>query len=131
MDTEERRRRLRGCVETAASLVCCTGIELGLFGEVGEALGKVGNEEETDDSLKIRSSPSFAVRLTCLSLVAIRKMVYDNRRQLREVTNISLDGIAHLQTDYGYSQNTMALMAVAQRVDDYLTMAWGPIVDLH
>ena len=131
METEERRKRLRGCVETAASLVCCTGIKLGLFGEVGEALSEVGDKEKTNDPSKIRSSPSFAVRLTCLSLVAIRKMVYGNRRRLREVAKISLDGIAHLQTDYGYSQDTMALMAVAQRVDDYLTMAWGPVVDLH
>ena len=31
MDTKERQRRMRGCVETAASLVCCTRVELGLF----------------------------------------------------------------------------------------------------
>ena len=131
LDAEERRRRLRGCVETAASLVCCTGIELALFGEVGEALSEVGAKEKSNSPLTIRSNPLFAVRLTCLSLVAIRKMVYDNRRRIREVAKISLDGIAHLQTDYGYQQDTMALMAVSQRVDDYLMMAWVPVVDLH
>jgi len=34
LDTKEGRRRMRGCVETAASVVCCTRVEPGLFGEV-------------------------------------------------------------------------------------------------
>jgi hypothetical protein len=126
-----RTRRMRGYVETAASLVCCTGVELGLFGEVGEVLSEVGDKEKTNNPLRIRTSPSFAVRLTCLSLVAIRKMVDGNRLRLQELAKIALDGIAHLQTDYGYQQDTVALMAVAQRIDDYLTQAWAPVVDLH
>ena len=130
-DTAIARRCLRGCVETAASLVCCTGVKLSLFGEVGEVLSAVSDKEKICDPSKIRLSSSFAIRLTCLSLVAIRKMVYDNRRRLREVAQISLDGISHLQTDYGYRQDAMSLMATAQRVDDYLTMAWRPVVDLH
>jgi hypothetical protein len=126
-----RTRRMRGYVETAASLVCCTGVELGLFGEVGEVLSEVGDKEKTNNPLTIRSSPSFAVRLTCLSLVAIRKMVDDNGLRLQELAKFALDAIAHLQTDYGYHQDPMALMAIAQRIDDYLTMAWAPVVDLH
>ncbi|KAF8489090.1 hypothetical protein F5888DRAFT_1809093 [Russula emetica] len=129
MDTGIGRRRMRGYVETAASLVCCTGVDLGLFGEVGEVLSEVGDKEETNNPLKIRSSPSFAVRLTCLSLVAIRKMVDDNG--LQELAKFALDEIAHLQTDYGYHQDTMALMVIAQRIDDYLTRAWASVVDLR
>jgi hypothetical protein len=124
-------RRMRGYVETAASLVCCTGVELGLFGEVGEVLSEVGDKEKTNNPLRIRSSPSFAVRLTCLSLVAIGKMVDGNRLGLQELAKIALDGVAHLQTEYGYHQDTVALMAVAQRIDDYLTRAWALVVDLH
>jgi hypothetical protein len=128
-----RTRRMRGYVETAASLVCCTGVNLCSFGEVGEVLSEVGDKENTNNPLRIRSSPSFAVRLTCLSLVAIRKMVEGNRLRLQELAKIALDGIAHLQTEYGYHQDsdTVALMAVAQRIDDYLTQAWAPVVDLH
>src|SRR6202000_2090013 len=47
VDTEERVKRTRGCVETAASLVCCTQVELGLFGEVGGGLGALGDKEWT------------------------------------------------------------------------------------
>jgi len=36
MNEEERRRRVYGCIEIAASLVCCTDVQLGWFGEIGE-----------------------------------------------------------------------------------------------
>ena len=72
MDTTERRRRMRECVETAASLVCYTRVELGLFGEVEKVLSKVlsklGDKEKTNNTLTITSNPLFTVRWTCLSL---------------------------------------------------------------
>ncbi|KAF8489081.1 hypothetical protein F5888DRAFT_1212178 [Russula emetica] len=132
MDTMERRRRMRGCVETAASLVCCTGVELGLFGEVekelSKGLSKLGYEERTNDPLTIISNPLFAVRWTCLSLVAIWKMVDAN--MLKEGAKFALDGFARLHTDYGIP-DTMALMDIAQRIDRYLMKAWASVVDLH
>jgi hypothetical protein len=127
MDTKERRRRIRGCVETTASLVCCTGVEPGLFGEIGEVLGELGDEERTNDPLTIRSNPSFTVRWTCLSLVAIWEMIGDSRLQV--LAKFALDGIARFQTDYGGS-DTIAL-TTAQRIDDYLKKAWRPVLDLH
>ncbi len=69
-------QRMRGCIETTASLVCCAGVGLGSFGEVAEVLSKVGENEKTNDSLTIKSL--FTVRWTCLSLVAIRQKVTDN-----------------------------------------------------
>ena len=123
-DTEERRRRMRGCVETAASLVCCTEVDLGLFGEVGEVLSALGDKERTNDPSTISSNPSFAVRWTCLSLVTIWKMVNGNR--LQELAKFALDGIAYSQPDYG----TTALTA-AQRIDNHLKKAWAPVADLH
>jgi hypothetical protein len=131
MDTGKgHTRRMRGYVETAASLVCCTGVELGLFGEVGEVLSEVGDNEHTNDPSKIRLSPLFAVRLTCLSLVAIRKMINDKGLRLQELAKFALDGIARLHTDYGIPDTT-ALMAIAERIDGYLMKAWAPVFDLH
>jgi hypothetical protein len=130
-----RIRRMRGYVETAASLVCCTGVEVGLFGEVGEVLSEVGDKEKTNNPSKIRSSPLFAVRLTCLSLVAIRKMVDDNGLRLQELAKFALDGFArlHVATEYGIIgiPDTMALMDIAQGIDDNLMKAWASVVDLH
>jgi hypothetical protein len=126
VDTKERRRRLRVCVEAAASLVCCAGVRLDLFGEVGEVLSEIGDKEWTKDPLTIRSNSSFTVRWTCLSLVAIWKSLDDNRVQ--ELAKFSLDGIARFQTDYD-RPDTVALTA-AQRIDDYLKRAWASAVDL-
>jgi hypothetical protein len=47
---KEQRRRMRGWVETAASLVCCTDVEPGLFGEV---LSEQGNKDRKNDALTI------------------------------------------------------------------------------
>ena len=124
MDSEERRRRMRGCVETAASLVCCTEVELGLFGEVGEVLKQLsalGDKEGTNDPSTININPSFTVRWTCLSLVAIWKMINSNR--LQELAKFALDGITYSRLDDVGSTD-------AQRIDNYLKKAWAPVVDL-
>ena len=123
MDPKERRRRMRGCVETAASLVCCIEVELDLFGEVGEVLSALGDKERTNDPSTISSNPSFTVRWTCLSLVATWKMVNGNR--LQELAKFALDGITYSQPDY----NTVALTA-AQRIDGYLKKSWESVMDL-
>jgi hypothetical protein len=128
MDVKERQRRMRGCVETAASLVCCTRVELGLFGKVEKILSKLGDKERTNDPLTIISNPSFTVRWTCLSLVAIWKIVDANT--LQELAKFALDGFARVHTDYGIP-DTMALMAIAQRIDGYLMKAWASVVELH
>ncbi|KAI0276110.1 hypothetical protein BGY98DRAFT_1098383 [Russula aff. rugulosa BPL654] len=100
MDTKERQRRMRGCIEAAASLVCCAGIKLESFGEVVEVLSDVGDKEQTNNPLSIRSSPLFTVRWTCLSLVAIWKIVDAN--MLQELAKFALDGYARIHTDYEY-----------------------------
>ena len=131
MDKGERRRLMRGCVGTMASLVCCTRVELGSFGEVETVLSKVlsrlGVEEQTNGPSTIISNPMFTVRWTCLSLVAIWNIVSTNR--LQELARFSLVGIARLHTEYDIPDMT-DLMAIAQRIDDCLTQAWESVVDL-
>ncbi len=60
--------------------------------------------------------------------MALWKIVDADR--LQESAKFALDGIARLQTGFG-SPDTMALMAIAERIDDYLTRAWALVVDLH
>ena len=126
-DTKERRMHVRGCVETAASLVCCTELKLSLFGEVGEVLSALGDKERTNDPLTIRSYPSFTVRWTCLSLVAIWEMVDGN--VLQELAKFALDRIARFQG--GQDDSVSKALKAAQRIDDYLKEAWARVVDLH
>ncbi|KAI0285600.1 hypothetical protein BC826DRAFT_1051381 [Russula brevipes] len=109
-----RRRHLYGCVETAASLVCCTDVQLGWFGEIGEVLSELGYNERTNEPLTIRSNPSFIVRWTCLSLVAIGQMVMR---------------IARFQPDYG-SPDVAALKG-AEKIDGHLRVTWEHVEDVH
>ena len=127
MDTTERRMHVRGCVETAASLVCCTGLELDRFGEIGEVLSELGDKEGTNNPMTIESNPMFTVRWTCLSLVAIWKTLDD--KKLQEWAKFALDRIVRFQEGHGDTV-TKALKA-AQRIDDYLEKAWAPVVRLH
>jgi hypothetical protein len=130
MDAKDRRRRMRLCVETVASLVCCTDVELGLFGEVGEVgevLSDLGDKERTNDPLTTRSNPSFTVRWTCLSLVAIWNMLDSN--EVQQLARFSLDGIARFQTGHG-GPGATALTA-AQEIDDDLERGWASVVQLR
>jgi hypothetical protein len=49
---EARRSHIRGCIETAASLVYCTEVQLRCFGEVGKVLHNVGYTEGTKERLR-------------------------------------------------------------------------------
>jgi hypothetical protein len=128
MGSKVQRTRMRRCIETAASLVCCADVKLDSFEDVAEVLNEVGDKERTNDPLTIMSNPLFTVRWTCLSLVTIWKMVDAN--MLQELAQFVLNGFTRLHTDYGIP-DIMALMAIAQRIDGYLMKSWAPVVDLH
>ena len=131
MDTDARRRQMRGCVETVASLVCCTEVDLYLFGEVGEMLSALGDKERTNDSLIISSNPSFTVRWTCLSLVAIRKMV--NVDKLQVSAKFALDGIDRLGIVYlqpNYDTTGLRSVTSVRRIDGHLKNAWEAVEDI-
>ena len=68
------RRRTRACIETTASLVCCAEAELAQFGDIVKVLGDIGRDQNMREFL-VAKDQSFAVRCTCLSLVAIRPIL--------------------------------------------------------
>lgn len=68
MDTDARRRRMRGCVETVASLVCCTEVNLDSFGGVGKVhrqLSPLGEKERTHDPFEPVICRAFDMPLAC------------------------------------------------------------------
>ena len=129
MGSKVQRTRMRGCIETVASLVCCADVKLDSFGEVAEVLSKVGGKEQTNKSLSIRSNPLFTARWTCLSLVAIRQIVNDEK--LQELANMALDGIAHFQTNLGSRDTVKMALTAAQKMDEDLKKAWEAVLDLR
>ena len=129
IDSKVQRTRMRGCIETVASLVCCADVELDSFGEVADVLSKVGDKEQTNNLSSIRSNPLFTVRWTCLSLVAIKQIVDDKQ----ELAKLALDGLAPYQTDLDLcNQDTEAMaLTAARKMDNDLRRAWEAVLDLR
>jgi hypothetical protein len=129
MYSKVQRTRMRGCIESAASLVCCADVKLDHFGEVAAVLSEVGAKEQTKDSSLIKSNALFTVRWTCLSLVAIKQMVDNN--QLQELAKLALDGIAPFQTNTDRRDTVEKALTATQKMDDDLKKAWEAVLDLR
>jgi hypothetical protein len=129
MDSKVQLMRMRRCIETAASLVCCAGVELDSFGRVAEVLSEVGDKEQTNNSSSIISNPLFTVRWTCLSLVTIKQIVNDNR--LQQLAKLTLEGITPFQTNLGSRDTVTMALTGAQRMDYDLKKAQEAILDLR
>ncbi|KAI9431896.1 hypothetical protein H4582DRAFT_1212524 [Lactarius indigo] len=87
---EARHRRMRACVEAAASLVCRVDYQLDWFGEVGKVVSEIGQIEKIN-SPTTTSGTSFVVRWTCLSLVDIQQKLGKNR--LRVLAGYAVNGL--------------------------------------
>ena len=79
MNKEARRRRMHGCTEAAAFLVCRTDFRL-------------GRTERINDVPTTKANTSFAIRWTCLSLVAIpsRQMVMVEGNRVRGLSGLAV-----------------------------------------
>ena len=126
---EARRRRMHRCTETVASLVCCTDIQLGRFGEVRQVLSELGRTGRINDMSTINANPTFAIRWTCLSLVVIQQMAMVEGNRVRELAGCAVSGMARFQSVYG-SPDSNAFDGT-QRIDEYLKTAWERVEDLH
>jgi hypothetical protein len=124
---EARRRRMRACVEAAASLVFCIDFRLEWLGEVGKLVSEIGRIENINQSPTTPSDPSFIVRWTCLSLVAVQRILGSNR--LEVLAGYAVSGLARFHSEYG--QPDEAGSKSAQRIDKYLKTAWERVEDLH
>ncbi|KAI9456393.1 hypothetical protein BJY52DRAFT_1187909 [Lactarius psammicola] len=124
---EARRRRMRACIEAAASLVCCIGFQLEWLGEVGKLVSEIGHIEKISQSPTTTSDPSFIVRWTCLSLVVIQRILGSNRLQVPARDAVS--GLARIQLEYG--QQDEAGWRSAQWINKSLKTAWERVEELH
>ena len=73
------RKRTRACIETTASLVCCVDAKFTLFGDISKLIGDIGDSENIRELSLTGMDQLFAMRWTCLSLVAIRPILEHNR----------------------------------------------------
>ena len=93
------RRRARGCVETAASLVCCANAEVRVFGDIGILLNGLGGVKEICESSIGGSDQSFVTRWTCLSLLVTRGMLDKDLHVLRERSGNAVKALSQLRIE--------------------------------
>ena len=122
---EARRRRMRVCVEAVASLVCCFDFPLDSFGEVGKLVSEIGQIERINRSPTSASGPSFVIRCTCLSIVAIQQIL----SRLRKPADYAVGGLARILPDCGPTDE-VALRA-AQKIEKCLKTAWKRVEELR
>ncbi|KAH8994219.1 hypothetical protein EDB92DRAFT_313599 [Lactarius akahatsu] len=123
---EARRRRMRACVEAVASFVCCIDFRLDRFGEVGKLVSEIGCIEKINQSPTSTPDPSFIMRWTCLSLVAIQQIL--GSKPLRGRAKYAVSGLTRIQSDFGRPDEA-ALMS-AKRIDECLKTAWERVEEL-
>jgi DNA-directed RNA polymerase subunit L len=124
---EARRRRMHTCVEVAASLVCGIGFQLEWLGEIGKLVSEIGHIENINQSPTSTPDPSFIVRWTCLSLVAIHQILGSNL--LRVSAGYAVSGLARFQPDYGPPEEVARRSA--QRIEECLKTAWERVEELR
>ena len=118
---------MRACVEAAASLVCCIGFRLEWLGEVGKLVSEIGHLEKLNQLPTTTSDPSFIVRWTCLSLVAIQRILGSNR--LGVLARYAVNGLARFQSEYGQPDETG--WRSAERIEKCLETAWERVEELR
>ncbi|KAH8994208.1 hypothetical protein EDB92DRAFT_1815149 [Lactarius akahatsu] len=123
---EARHRRMRVCVEAAASLVCHIDYRLDWSGGVGRVVSEIGQIERIN-SPTTTSDTSFTIRWTCLSHMVIQQVLGNNRLQV--LAGYAVNGLARFQS--GSGQPDQAGRDGAQRIDESLQIAWGCVEDLR
>ncbi|KAH9011125.1 hypothetical protein EDB84DRAFT_1569944 [Lactarius hengduanensis] len=118
-----RHRRMRACIEAAASLVCRLDYRLDWFGEVGKVVSEIGQIEKVN-SPTTTSDTSFIMRWTCLSLVDIQRKL--GRSRLKALAGYAVNGLVRFQSEHGQPDETGR-----ERVDECLKTAWERVEDLR
>jgi hypothetical protein len=121
---EARRRRMRACVEAAASLVCCLHFRLESFGEVTELISEIGRIENINELLTSGSDLSFTMRWTCLSLMTVQRMLSSGL--LQGPAGFAVSGLSP-----NLGQSDEAALNSAQRIDKCLRAAWESAGNLY
>ena len=121
VNEDEWRRRSRGCVETAASFVFCMDADISSFGDMGKLLTDLGNAEGTRDVSASSLNRTFTTRWTCLSLVAIRKMLGSS--QIGQYASATMETLGTLSPGNGSAILEPALRS-SRGIDGQFAAAW-------
>jgi hypothetical protein len=124
---DARRRRMRACVEVAASLVCCIDFRLERFGEVSKLVSEIGHMERFNEPSISRSDLTFTVRWTCLSLMVTQQVL--GRKGVKNLAGYAVSGLTRIQPDVGRADE--AALKSALQIEERLKIAWECAEHLH
>ena len=124
VNQDEWRRRSRACIETAASFVFRMNADIGWFGDIGKLLNDLGRAERTREVSASSLNRTFTTRWTCLSLVAIRKMLHSP--QLKRYVNGTMQTLGTLPLGNGFTP-----LETVRRIDEQFAAAWDCVERLR
>jgi len=116
------RRRMRACVEAAASLVIFADAELDWFGNIGRLLRDIGKLEKTRELSSAGMDQSFVTRWTCLSIMVTRSMLKCNST-IQETARHHISVLEHPCVDADGKPVTYAAL-----VDIGLSGSWRHLI---
>lgn len=100
---------------------CCIDFQLDWFREVAKLVSEIGHIENINQSPTTVSDPSFILRWTCLSLVAVQRKLSSN--QLREQAGYAVSEMARFQSEFGPRDESA--WTSAERIEECLKTAWN------
>ncbi|KAH9011890.1 hypothetical protein EDB84DRAFT_990061 [Lactarius hengduanensis] len=119
-------RRARGCVETAASLVLCAGIEPELFGDLSKLLHPL--HQFIIDMWRGCRAPGadglFFARLSCLSFMIVNRGLA-NQDSIKRAARAAIFLLSRFETEEGEQSDDEDGSALrnARRIDNYFETA--------
>jgi hypothetical protein len=119
------RKRTRACIEATASLVCCANAKLAWFGDISKLLGDIGGFEKIRELSLAGTDELFVTRWTCLSLVAIQRILADNQ-QVQTHASHAMALLARTDDSGNHGD-----LAAAQEIDETLRKASGCLNRLY
>jgi len=121
---DEWHVRSRACTEAIAVFVLFMDADISMIGNCWKLLSDIGRHGRTREVSGIRSNRTFAIRWTCLSLVAIRKML--NNSQLQQHADATLSNLCALYPEGNLGFTEMAPRN-ARRIDERFSAAWNHV----
>ena len=110
-------RRTRECIEATASLVSCANAEFSWFGDIMKLLGDIGSHSKMLELSLTGMDELFVTRWTCLSTLAIRRVLEKNEEMRNGVTWAT--GLFAREDDSGNKE----ALACARKIDKTLQKA--------